>query len=207
MWPNLKLKLQAETHLHCGAGPLALSATLCVRRAWKNRLLDGRPSIGKSKFNPKAIGEVSTRVCTDVALCFDSTSFIWLFQQIGGRCCKCPHNEALLLFGVYTKRPDFWKLPYTPCASLERVSKNELQEESLNVAQYSFLEGHATQISQASDVQLLRTAAFRDHTMAQSWVVVKTMVPFWALNIVRHLVFEGPKKGPYFDNHPYSNRS
>ena len=34
------------------------------------------------------------------------------------------------------------------------------------------------------------------------WVVVKTMVPFWVLNIIRHLVFRGPK-GDHFDNHPY----
>ena len=28
------------------------------------------------------------------------------------------------------------------------------------------------------------------------WMVVKMMVPFWVLNITRHLVFRGPKKGP-----------
>ena len=28
------------------------------------------------------------------------------------------------------------------------------------------------------------------------WVVVKTMVPFWVLNITRHLIFNGPKRGP-----------
>ena len=27
------------------------------------------------------------------------------------------------------------------------------------------------------------------------WVVVKTMVPFWFLTIIRHLGFSGPKKG------------
>ena len=27
------------------------------------------------------------------------------------------------------------------------------------------------------------------------WVVVKITVPFWVLNIIRHLVFRGPKKG------------
>ena len=32
-----------------------------------------------------------------------------------------------------------------------------------------------------------------------SWVVVKIRVPpFWALNIVRHLLFRAPQKGPYF---------
>ena len=28
------------------------------------------------------------------------------------------------------------------------------------------------------------------------WVVVKILVPFWVLSIIRHLVFRGPKKGP-----------
>ena len=27
------------------------------------------------------------------------------------------------------------------------------------------------------------------------WVVVKLRVPFWVLDIVRHLVFKGPKRG------------
>ena len=35
------------------------------------------------------------------------------------------------------------------------------------------------------------------------WVVVKIMVPLWVPMIIRHLVFGVPKKGPYFDNHPY----
>ena len=28
------------------------------------------------------------------------------------------------------------------------------------------------------------------------WVVVKTMVPFWVLNTIRHVIFRVPKKGP-----------
>ena len=28
------------------------------------------------------------------------------------------------------------------------------------------------------------------------WVVVKIMVPFWVLIIIRHLIFRVPKKGP-----------
>ena len=28
------------------------------------------------------------------------------------------------------------------------------------------------------------------------WMVVKSMVPFGSLDIVRHLVFRGPKRGP-----------
>ena len=28
------------------------------------------------------------------------------------------------------------------------------------------------------------------------WLVVKTMVPPWILDIIRHLVFRGPKRGP-----------
>ena len=34
------------------------------------------------------------------------------------------------------------------------------------------------------------------------WVVVKIMVPFWVLSILRHLVFR--REGDHnFDNHPY----
>ena len=29
------------------------------------------------------------------------------------------------------------------------------------------------------------------------------MVPFWVLNIIRHLIFKVPKRDPNFDNHPY----
>ena len=35
------------------------------------------------------------------------------------------------------------------------------------------------------------------------WVVVKIMVPFWVLIIIRHLLFGVPQRGPNFDNHPY----
>ena len=28
------------------------------------------------------------------------------------------------------------------------------------------------------------------------WVVVKIMIPFWVLIIIRHLIFRVPKKGP-----------
>ena len=36
------------------------------------------------------------------------------------------------------------------------------------------------------------------------WVVIKILVPFWVLRIVRHLVFRGPNmKGDHnFDIHP-----
>ena len=37
------------------------------------------------------------------------------------------------------------------------------------------------------------------------WVVVKIRVPFWILNIRRHLIFRVPKKGHNFDNYPYSH--
>ena len=37
------------------------------------------------------------------------------------------------------------------------------------------------------------------------WVVVKVMVPFWVLIIIRHLIFRVPQKGGQnFDNCPYS---
>ena len=29
-----------------------------------------------------------------------------------------------------------------------------------------------------------------------TWVVVKIMVPFWVLVIIRHLMFRAPKRGP-----------
>ena len=35
------------------------------------------------------------------------------------------------------------------------------------------------------------------------WVVVKIMVPFWVLSIIRHLVFRIPKREHNFENHPY----
>ena len=33
-------------------------------------------------------------------------------------------------------------------------------------------------------------------SMVTIWVVVKIMVPFWVLIIIRHLIFRVPKKGP-----------
>ena len=36
----------------------------------------------------------------------------------------------------------------------------------------------------------------RECVNAYTWVVVKIMVPFWVPNIVRHLIFGVPKKGP-----------
>ena len=44
-------------------------------------------------------------------------------------------------------------------------------------------------------------AGIRNRTI---WVVVKIMVPFWVLSIIRHLVFRDPKRGHNFDNHPYT---
>ena len=35
-------------------------------------------------------------------------------------------------------------------------------------------------------------------------MVVKIMVPFWILNIIRHLIFTGRKGDHNFDNHPYT---
>ena len=32
--------------------------------------------------------------------------------------------------------------------------------------------------------------------IVNTWVVVKIMVPFWVLIIIRHLIFRVPKKGP-----------
>ena len=42
----------------------------------------------------------------------------------------------------------------------------------------------------------------RRHVGTCPWVVVRIMVPFWVLSIVRHLVFRGPKRDRNFDNHP-----
>ena len=33
-------------------------------------------------------------------------------------------------------------------------------------------------------------------------VVVKIVVPYWVLNIKRHLLFRVPKRDPDFDNYP-----
>ena len=35
-----------------------------------------------------------------------------------------------------------------------------------------------------------------------TWVVVKIMVPFLVLCIMQHLVFRGPKRGPWFGQLP-----
>ena len=40
-----------------------------------------------------------------------------------------------------------------------------------------------------------RAPALPNHHKA-IWVVVKIMVPFWVLNIIQHLIFRVPKKGP-----------
>ena len=32
---------------------------------------------------------------------------------------------------------------------------------------------------------------------------VKIRVPFWVLNLIRHLIFRVPKRDPNFDNYPY----
>ena len=32
--------------------------------------------------------------------------------------------------------------------------------------------------------------------LAAIWMAVKMMVPFWLLNIIRHLIWRVPKKGP-----------
>ena len=34
------------------------------------------------------------------------------------------------------------------------------------------------------------------HKRIPVWMVVKIMVPFWVLNIILHLVFREPKRGP-----------
>ena len=41
--------------------------------------------------------------------------------------------------------------------------------------------------------------ASKGTSVGYMWLmVVKIMVPFWVLNKIRHLVFRGPKRGPYF---------
>ena len=39
-----------------------------------------------------------------------------------------------------------------------------------------------------------------------TWVVVKIMVPFWVLVIIRHLLFRVPKSELNFDNHPHAGQ-
>ena len=35
-------------------------------------------------------------------------------------------------------------------------------------------------------------------------MVVKIMVPFWVLSLIRHLIFRDPEVDHNFDNHPFS---
>ena len=37
---------------------------------------------------------------------------------------------------------------------------------------------------------------YRDYSKVPIWVVVKIMVPFGVLTMIRHLMFRAPKKGP-----------
>ena len=53
---------------------------------------------------------------------------------------------------------------------------------------------------------LLGVSAVVGALLSSTWVVVKTMVPFWVLNIIRHLVFRGPKRDHNFDNRPHDWR-
>ena len=36
------------------------------------------------------------------------------------------------------------------------------------------------------------------NSLVCKWVVVKIMVPFWVLSMIRHLISRGPKTGPQF---------
>ena len=40
------------------------------------------------------------------------------------------------------------------------------------------------------------TQGFGRAISEDTWVVVKIRIPFWVLNIIRHLLFRVPKKGP-----------
>ena len=54
----------------------------------------------------------------------------------------------------------------------------------------------ATELQQVRYLQLLAQLCYQ--LLEAMWVVVKIMVPFWVLSIIRHLVLRGPKRGPQF---------
>ena len=50
-----------------------------------------------------------------------------------------------------------------------------------------------------STVSFWKTPRFNNlgfQALGPTWVVVKIVLPFWVPNIVRHLLFRVPKKGP-----------
>ena len=66
----------------------------------------------------------------------------------------------------------------------------------------------ARRTQQSDPKRYSRKVALLKSMSISIWVVVKIMVPFWLLLVIRHLVFRGPKKGDRsFDNHPYLYRS
>ena len=56
----------------------------------------------------------------------------------------------------------------------------------------------ATSSCSVTSIPRPETARDRPDFRFKTWVVIKIMVPFWVLSIIRHLVFSGPKKGPEF---------
>ena len=52
------------------------------------------------------------------------------------------------------------------------------------------------------DIEYLMVAPTRVPFRICMWVVVQIMVPFWVLSIIRHLLFRGPKRGPYVSQPP-----
>ena len=53
----------------------------------------------------------------------------------------------------------------------------------------------------------LRARRLTNARQSYTWVVVKIIVPFWVLNIIRHLKFRVPKKGPKnFHNYPHPKK-
>ena len=71
------------------------------------------------------------------------------------------------------------------------------QQESLRIIYiytHIFLDPGGLQMTQYSQKELLKII----YIYICIWVVVKIVVPFWVLSIVRHIVFRGLKRGPQF---------
>ena len=54
----------------------------------------------------------------------------------------------------------------------------------------------AKPVSNGANYAQLERGHHQFYLLLGIWVVVKIVVPFWVLSMMRHLVFRGPKTGP-----------
>ena len=61
---------------------------------------------------------------------------------------------------------------------------------------FAFLVGSEVSTSRAMLVLMVEGKREGGAVLVHMWVVVKIMVSFWVLSIMRHLVVSGPNRGP-----------